>query len=254
MCRVTRLFLLVMCCLASAAVAASPTVFAAASLKPVLDDMAARGLLGTPAPTLVYAASSQLARQIVQGAPADIYISADQQWMDHVEQHGGVAANSRRDLLSNTLVLVAGPHTHLQQVALTAPALMTALATGRLAIALPDSVPAGIYARQALTSLRLWAAVQPKLAPSRDVRAALALVLRGEAPLGVVYGSDARSEPATRIVAHFPDTSHDPIVYPVAIVAGHDSPSVRVLLAALTGPQAAAVFREFGFIAPAAVQ
>ncbi|HET8897733.1 MAG TPA: molybdate ABC transporter substrate-binding protein [Rhodanobacteraceae bacterium] len=227
--------------------AAPPTLFAAASLKPALDALAKAGALGQPAPRLVYAGSSQLARQIEQGAPADLFISADQQWMDYLAARQRLAPGQRRNLLGNTLVLVA-PRDASLMVDLTRPAsLLAALGQGRLAIALPDSVPAGIYAKQALSALHLWSDVAAQLAPSRNVRAALALVVKSECPLGVVYGSDAVSEPRVRVVARFPPSSHQAIVYPLAIVAGHDNPASRALVEALAGKRAAAVFRHWGF-------
>jgi len=230
--------------------AAPPTIFAAASLKPALDDLAAHGALGKPAPRLVYAASSALARQVEQGAPADIFISADEAWMDDVAAHDSLAAATRRDLLGNALVLVA-PRASNAQVDLSHPqSLLHALGPGRLAIALPKAVPAGRYASEALHALGLWNALQPKLAMSRDVRAALELVAMGECPLGIVYRSDAVSEPRVRVVATFQPSSHAPIVYPAAIVHGHDNAASRTLFDALQSSTAAAVFRHYGFDLP----
>ncbi|MGN6312166.1 MAG: molybdate ABC transporter substrate-binding protein [Rhodanobacteraceae bacterium] len=223
------------------------TLFAAASLKPALDELAAHGALGTPAPRLVYAASSALARQIEQGAPADIFISADEAWMDDVAAHGALAPGTRRDLLGNGLVLVA-PESSIFTVDLNDPAtLLHALGRRNLAIALPKAVPAGRYAGEALHALGLWNALQPKLAMSRDVRAALELVAAGECPLGIVYRSDAVSEPRVRIVAAFPPSSHKPIVYPIALVRGHDDAANRALLKVLESPHAQAVFQTYGF-------
>lgn len=241
------LLLAIALCPASAYAQTVPTVFAAASLKPALDALANRGLLGNPAPRRVYASSSQLARQIVAGAPADIYISADQRWMDYVQQHDYLQKDSRIDLLGNTLVLIASHRNKITRVALNTTALQQALGEGRLAMALTQSVPAGIYARQAMERLELWSFARERLAPSRDVRAALALVVHGETPLGIVYGSDASSEPRVRVVAHFPRTSHQSIVYPAAIVKRHDSADSRALLEALASAQAAQVFRHYGF-------
>lgn len=235
-----------------AAVATSPpTIFAAASLKPALDELAAHGLLGATTPRLVYAASSALARQIEQGAPADIFISADEDWMDDLAKYDTIVADSRRDLLGNALVLVALKTSSIQ-VALAQPhSLLRALgADGRLSIALPKTVPAGRYARESLTKLGSWNEVEPRLAMNQDVRAALKLVVIGEAPLGIVYRSDAVSEPRVRVVATFPTTSHKPIVYPIAIVRGHDGIATRALLAALQSHQAQTVFQRYGFDAP----
>lgn len=233
-------------CLCSIAHAATPTIFAAASLKPALDALAADGIVGQPAPRLVYAASSQLARQIVQGAPADIYLSADEDWMDYVAKHGALANGSREDLLGNTLVLVGAKGAAAVDLH-DIKSVRAALGDGRVAIALPDTVPAGRYARAALKSLHLWSALKSHLAPARDVRAALALVLRGACPLGVVYGSDATSQPDAHVLAVFPATSHKPIVYPMARVRGHDGAATRALQKALRSRRAAKVFRHFGF-------
>lgn len=240
------LFVILAICLGTAAHAATPTIFAAASLKPALDALAADGILGQPAPRLVYAASSQLARQIVQGAPADIYLSADEDWMDYVAEHGALAKGSREDLLGNTLVLVGAKDASavdLQDI----KSVRAALGDGRLALALPDTVPAGRYARAALKSLHLWSALEAHLAPARDVRAALALVLRGACPLGVVYGSDATSQAHAHVLAVFPAASHAPIIYPMARVRGHHSHATQALQKALRSPRAAKVFRHFGF-------
>ena len=237
--------------------AAPPTIFAAASLQPALDQMAHDGALGTPAPRLVYAASSALARQIEDGAPADLFISADERWMDDAARHAAIVPSSRTDLLGNALVLIAPVGLRVQvDLDHGAQPLLQALGSGgRLAIALPDSVPAGIYAKQSLTKLGLWNALEPRMAMSRDVRAALNLVALRQCPLGIAYRSDAISEPRVRVVATFPADSHKPIVYPAAIVAGHDNAASRALLAALTSSRAQEVFRHWGFtILPEAKQ
>jgi len=231
------------------ATAAPPTVFAAASLEPALDQMAHDGALGSPAPRLVYAASSALARQIENGAPADLFISADERWMDDAARHGAIVASTRTDLLGNALVLIApSDSTARVELAQGSASLLEALGRdGRLAIALPDSVPAGIYAKQSLTKLGMWNALQPRVAMARDVRAALNLVVLGQCPLGIVYRSDAVSEPRVKVLATFPAASHKPIVYPVAIVKGHDGAAARALLAALKAGQARGVFRRWDF-------
>lgn len=232
-----------------AANAAAPTIFAAASLQPALDQMAHAGILGSPAPRLVYAASSALARQVEDGAPADLFISADERWMDDAAAHAAIVVSSRTDLLGNALVVVApadsDARADLQRGA--APLLKILGPGGRLAIALPGSVPAGIYARQALTKLGMWSRLEPRLAMSRDVRAALNLVVLGQCPLAIVYRSDAVSEPRVRVLATFPAASHRRIVYPVAIVKGHDNPGARALLAALESARASKVFQRWGF-------
>lgn len=228
-------------------------VFAAASLKPALDE-----LLAQPSAQAIgnirasYAASSQLARQINHGAPAVLFISADQDWMDHLATAGRIVPDTRGDLLGNALVLVAVADSPTN-VRLSSDAdIATALGKdGRLAVAEPNSVPAGKYAKAALTSLGLWASVRDRLVAADSVRSALNFVVRGEAPLGIVYRSDARSEPLVRIVDTFPESSHVAIRYPVAIVAGHDSAAARQLLLLLRGADSAALFRRHGFDAPA---
>ena len=240
------------CAPASAmAAAAPPTIFAAASLEPALDQMAHDGALGSPTPRLVYAASSALARQIENGAPADIFISADERWMDDAARHGAIVPSTRNDLLGNALVLIAPVGSHATvDLARGTRALLDALGRdGRLAIALPDSVPAGIYARQSLLHLGMWSALEPRMAMSRDVRAALNLVVLRQCPLGIVYRSDAVSEPRVKVLATFPDASHKPIVYPAAIVEGHDNATARALLAALKSKRAGNVFQHWGFTA-----
>lgn len=238
----------------SVAVAAAPaTIFAAASLQPALDQMAHEGLLGEPAPQRVYASSSALARQIENGAPADLFISADERWMDDAARHGTIVSDTRKDLLGNALVLIAPAGSHATvDLAHGTRSLLDALGgDGRLAIALPDTVPAGIYAKQSLLHLGMWNALEPRVAMGRDVRAALNLVVLRQCPLGIVYRSDAVSEPRVKALARFPAASHRPIVYPIAIVKGHDNAASRALLAALESKRAEAVFRRWGFDAPA---
>jgi molybdate transport system substrate-binding protein len=229
--------------------AAPPTIFAAASLQPALDQMAHDGLLGSPAPRRVYASSSTLARQIENGAPADIFVSADERWMDDAAQRGSIVRSTRSDLLGNALVLIAPADSKaVVDLAHGARSLLDALGSdGRLAIALPDTVPAGIYAKQSLLHLGMWNALEPRMAMARDVRAALNLVVLGQCPLGIVYHSDAVSEPRIKALATFPAASHKPIVYPIAIVKGHDNATTRALLAALQSARAQDVFRHWGF-------
>lgn len=225
------------------------TVFAAASLKNALDEVAARVL--RPAGLsirLTYAGTPALARQIAAGAPADLFIAADEAWMDDVARGGHVQAATRVALLGNALVLIA-PADTARPVALSSQtALRALLGDGRLAVADPESVPAGRYAREALTTLGLWAQVADRLAPNDNVRAALALVARGEAPLGVVYQSDARDEPRVAIVAAFADTTHTPIRYPVALTT-RSRPDGAVVVQHLRSRAAAAIFVRHGFTA-----
>lgn len=227
-------------------------VFAAASLKPALDKIIATPAVAALGPIEVsYAASSQLARQIEAGAPAALFISADEDWMNELAGRQQIVAATRADLLGNALVLVA-PNASPVQLAI-APGfdLAGALgANGHLAVAEPNSVPAGKYAKQALTKLGAWNAVTARIVSADNVRAALNFVARGEAPLGVVYRSDAVSEPAVRVIATFPPNTHAPIVYPAAVVAGHDSAAARKLLDLLRAPEQQAIFREYGFDAP----
>ncbi len=227
------------------------TVFAAASLKNAMDAaiMAYTASTGAQA-RASYAASSTLARQIEQGAPADLYVSADAGWMDELSAKHMIVAATRRDLLSNHLALIAPASSKVQvkigEGARFAAALATALGGGRMAVAGPG-VPAGIYAEASLRSLGVWDGVKDKLAPAENVRAALAYVAQGETPLGIVYDTDARIEPKVRVVGLFPDASHPPIVYPAAVVAGSANPNAARLLGFLQGPQAAAIFAKYGF-------
>lgn len=219
------------------------TVFAAASLKTALDQIATDWTEGSGNTVAIsYAGSSQLARQIEEGAPADLFLSASADWMDSVDAAGLIEEGTRKDLLGNTLVLVgfdAGP------VAL--PDLPAALNGGKLAMALVDSVPAGVYGKQALTSLGLWDQLAPSVAQADNVRAALALVATGEAPFGIVYASDAVAERGVAVAATFPEDSHDPITYPAAMIATSDKPAARAFLDHLSSAPAAEVFTAQGF-------
>lgn len=227
-------------------------VFAAASLKPALDELVATPAAKSIATIRVsYAASSQLARQIDQGAPAALFVSADGDWMDFLDQRMRLAVDSRSDLLGNALVLVAGPKSTATPKIAEGFALADALgANGRLAIGEPGSVPAGKYAKAALTKLGVWSGIDKRIIAADNVRSALRFVASGEAPLGIVYRSDAVSEPSVRLVDTFPPDSHAPIRYPVAIIAGHDDDAARALLALLHGADSAALFRRHGFDAP----
>ncbi|WP_057923437.1 molybdate ABC transporter substrate-binding protein [Lysobacter capsici] len=230
--------------------AAEPiTVFAAASLKESFDEAAAAYQKATAQPVRVsYAASSALARQIEQGAPADVFVSADLDWMDYLRERKLIDDGSRRNLLGNTLVLIAPKTRKAQAVALKPGVkLLPLLGDGRIALALTASVPAGKYARAAFTSLGVWDQLQPKVAEAENVRAALMLVARGEAPLGVVYGSDAKAEPNVRVLATFPSNSHPPIVYPIARLSASKQPNAAAFVKWLKSPAASAIFRRHGF-------
>ncbi|MGR3197132.1 MAG: molybdate ABC transporter substrate-binding protein [Paracoccus sp. (in: a-proteobacteria)] len=224
------------------------TVFAAASLKTALDRIAADFEAETAHDvTLVLAGSNLLARQITQGAPADIFLSASAEWMDVVEAEGMIVPGTRADLLGNALVLVSGePDSQPVRIdpALDLPQLLDG---GRLAMALVDSVPAGQYGKAALTSLGLWDEVADHVAQADNVRAALALVSTGEAPLGIVYATDAAADPGVSVLGTFPADSHPPIAYPVALLTGAADSADRAFLDALSAPAAQQVFRDQGF-------
>jgi len=226
-----------------------PLVFAAASLKNALDAVAAdwQREAGKRA-VFVYAASSALARQIEAGAPADIFISADLDWMDWAEQRKLVLPTKRETLLGNTLVLVAAADSRIDFKIAPGADLAAALGNSRLAVGEPNSVPAGKYAREALEKLGLWSSVANRLAPGSDVRAALNFVARGEARLGIVYGSDAHAEPRVKVVDTFPESSHAPILYPAALLAGSRSADAAALFAYLRSPSAARDFAAQGFV------
>ena len=220
--------------------AADILVFAAASTKDVIDQIAAEfAKSGGGHVVSSFAASGDLAKQIENGAPAAIFISADQKWMDYVAQRKLIVADSRRNLLGNELVLIAPSDS-------TMPAGVDGIA-GKLALADPDSVPAGRYAKAALQKLGQWDGVQPSVVSAKDVRAALAFVERGEAAAGVVYATDALVSKKVRIVGAFPDSSHPAIVYPVALVAGKDDADAKAFYRFLFGPQARQVFLDAGF-------
>jgi molybdate transport system substrate-binding protein len=223
-------------------------VFAAASLQGALDAVAGLWIAqGGARPSISYAGTAALARQIEQGAPADLLVAADADWMDHLERRGALRAGTRFDLLVNRLVLVAPRERPVALRIAPGMDLVRALGGGRLAMAEPASVPAGRYAKAALVSLGVWNSVASRVAATENVRAALALVARGEAPLGIVYASDAQAEPRVVVVDGFAPALHPPIVYPVAIVAGSRSPQAGALAAFLRAPAAGAVFVAQGF-------
>jgi len=195
---------------------------------------------------LSYAASSALARQIEAGAPADVFMSADTDWMDYLQTRNLIDTVSRHNVLGNRLVLISPADSTIRIRITPHFALAKLLGEGRLATGNPDSVPVGKYAKIALTNLKVWSEVQDRIAPADNVRAALALVARGEAPLGIVYRTDALVEKKVRIVAEFPASSHDPIVYPVAITAkAQDGAADFVKF--LRSATAQAVFAKYGF-------
>lgn len=228
-------------------VTAPVTVLAAASLKEVLDAQAAAfAEAGGPPVRFSYAASSALARQVGSGAPADIFISADARWMDHVTERGLIRSDSRRDLATNRLALIARTDADISVAMAPGMPLRAALGEGRLAMAAPE-VPAGRYGRAALESLEVWASVQDRLGLADNVRGALRFVSQGEAPLGVVYDTDAGADPSVRIVALFPQASHPRIVYPGAVLRDARHPEADRFLDFLSTPQAAQIFLSYGF-------
>jgi molybdate transport system substrate-binding protein len=224
-------------------------VFAAASLQTALNAIGAQWQTETgKRVTFSFAASSALARQIDQGAPADLFASADLDWMDWAAQRNLVKPDTRRSLLGNALVLIEPadlPPTNLP-VAPGFP-VATTLGEGRLATGNPQSVPVGRYAQAALSALGVWPAVSARIAGTDNVRAALALVARGEARFGIVYRTDARPEPKVRIVGTFPADSHPPIVYPVALTATSTNPDATAFLFYLSSPAAIRIFEAEGF-------
>ena len=225
------------------------TVYGAASLTNALQDIGNAFSAGGGAKVkFSFAASSLLARQIEAGAEADMFFSADSEWVNYLADRNLIQAATRKEILGNRLVLIApSDSTVVLEIKPNFP-LLEALGDGRLAVADPDSVPAGKYARQALTSLGVWRSVAERLVRAENVRVALTYVARGEAPLGIVYETDARAEPKVRIVGTFPANSHLPIVYPVALTAHGTSAEAKAFLAYVEGPQAADVFRKYGFI------
>lgn len=227
-----------------------PLVLAAASLQESMNAAAdAWAAQHHPRPVLSFAASSALARQIQAGGAADLFVSADEDWMDTLARAGLIVPDSRRSFLVGALVIAgpAGGHLHLRP----APGfpLAAALAGGKLAMADPDAVPAGRYAREALQKMAVWDRVSGQIARAENVRAALALVAHGAAPLGIVYATDVFAEPATRIVGVFPPGSHTPITYPLARLTASRHPDAEAFRRFLLSPAAKAIFRRYGFVA-----
>lgn len=229
------------------AAAEEVVVFAAASLKNALDDVAAdfQAATGTTV-TISYAGSNALAKQILEGAPADVFLSAAVNWMDEVEKDGLVV--DRRDLLGNRLVLIASGK-DAPPVAIT-PGLDLAglLGDGRLSMAMVDAVPAGQYGKASLESLGIWDEVEGSVAQSENIRAALALVSTGEAPFGIVYATDAAADDNVTVVGTFPEDSHAPIIYPAALLRGATDAADRAFYDALTSAAAVARFKAHGFL------
>ncbi len=246
--------LLAACCLAIAPVAPATaqdalTVFAAASMRNALDAVNAAFARETDIKvTASYAASSALAKQIEQGAPADVYVSANVKWMDFLTGRKLIAAGTRIDLLGNRLVLIAPKESGLDQVRIENGFDIAGLAgDGRIAVANTTAVPAGLYAKAALQSLGAWQAAESRLAQSENVRATLAYVARGEAPLGIVYATDAQAEPKVKTIGIFTAGTHPPIVYPVAAITGRQGKAATRYLHFLQTQAAKKIFERYGF-------
>lgn len=226
------------------------TVFAAASMSNVVEEAisrfpggAANGIRSS------FAASSTLARQIEAGAPASLFISASSKWMDYLQQRELIDRSTRRDLASNRLVVIGAVDTAAEQISLSTAYPFAALLgdRGRIAMGDPAHVPAGIYGRQALKTMKLWEDVSNRLALTDNVRGALALVARGEAPVGIVYATDVALADQVHVLARLPRNSHDPVLYPVALVSGGASDRARAFLDFITGPEGAAILQKHGF-------
>jgi len=226
----------------------SITVFAAASMKNALDDVDAAFTKKSGIKVVAsYDASSALMKQIDAGAPADVFVSADLKWMDYGAQKKVIKDDTRVNLLGNTLVLIAAKDSKIDHVDIKPGFDLAKLAgDGRIATGDVKAVPVGIYAQAALQKLGVWDKVEPKMAMTQNVRAALTLVARGEAPLGIVYSTDAKVEPGVKIVATFPENSHDPIIYPVAATVTA-KPETTVYLAFLRSAAAKTIFEHYGF-------
>jgi molybdate transport system substrate-binding protein len=244
-------FLLFLCVLLVplAARAQELTVFAAASLTDAMKDVSAQWVKAGHQPLrMSFGSSSTLARQIEQGAPANVFASADEKWMDYLAGKNLIVADTRKDLLGNDLDLVV-PADKPKHLTIGSGFDLLALlgSNGRLAVGDPAHVPVGIYAEQALKKLGIWSSIEPRLARTDDVRSGLLLVERGEAPAGIVYATDASVSKGVMVAATFPASSHDPISYPFALTKTGDTPEARALLIFLAGPQARAVFVQRGF-------
>jgi molybdate transport system substrate-binding protein len=223
-------------------------VFAAASLKNALDAAAADFSKDANAPvTISYAASPTLAKQIEAGAPADIFISADLDWMDYLDERGLIKADTRRNLVGNTLVLIAPAEAPVELAIGPGFPIAEKLGDGRLAMANTQAVPAGRYGKAALATLGVWPEVEGRLAEADNVRAALSLVSRGEAPLGIVYASDAAADPRVAIVDAFPAVTHPQIVYPIAVTATSTHPAAQDFVSFLAGDAGRGHFEKEGF-------
>lgn len=228
------------------------TLFAAASMTDALTELAdAYHERGGPPVKLAFASSSTLAKQIENGAPADLFVSADLKWMDYLAERSLIVEASRQNLAGNALVLIVPLDSALALEPARGFDMAATLGDDRLALGDPEHVPAGRYAKAALEYLGLWEAIEPKAVYAGDVRAALAFVEQGEVGAGIVYATDAAISAKVKVAGAFPSESHEPIVYPIAIVAGHERPEIAAFLAFLMGEAAAEIFRGYGFVVPA---
>jgi molybdate transport system substrate-binding protein len=222
-------------------------IFAAASLSNVVDELghsfsASTGIQVKSS----YEASSALAKQIEAGAPADVFFSADTEWVDYLERRGLLKSGSRRNVVANRLVLIAPLDSHVQLRIGPQFDLARAIGSGKLATGDPDSVPAGKYAKAALEKLGVWSAISSHIVPAENVRSALAFVARGEAAFGIVYATDARAENRVKVVDVFPESTHPPITYPIALSTGAGADAAR-FVAFVTSAAGSNIFRKYGF-------
>ncbi|CUS45381.1 MAG: molybdate ABC transporter substrate-binding protein [Pseudomonadota bacterium] len=232
-----------------AAPASAPLVLAAASLQESMTAAAdAWARKGHPRPVISFAASSALARQVEAGGAADLFVSADEEWMDALAAKGLIVPGTRSDFLGNRLVIVA-PVASSVTIPLARGPLARVLGAGPLAMADTESVPAGKYGKAALTRLGVWEAVSPKVVRAENVRAALALVERGAAPLGIVYATDAKASAKVRIAGVFPTSSHPPITYPIARLKASANPEGEAFRHFLVSHEGKAIFVRYGFSA-----
>jgi molybdate transport system substrate-binding protein len=223
-------------------------VFAAASLKNALDEAAAQWQRESGKKVVIsYAASNTLIKQIEQGAPADMFISADLDWMDYGQQKGLIKPDTRSNLLGNRLVLIAPKDSNISANIQPGFDLVALLKGGRLAMGNVDAVPAGKYGKASLERLGAWDGVKDKIAQAESVRAALLLVARGEAPLGIVYQTDAAADPTVKIVGTFPENTHPPIIYPIALTKDSTNPDALAFLNFIRSPAARPIFERQGF-------
>jgi molybdate transport system substrate-binding protein len=235
-----------LCTMLRAGAEAPVTIYAAASLTSTLEALAGKAKMQDLATRLSFGSSSTLAKQIEQGAPADLYFSAHVTWMDYLDEQSLLEPGTRTNLLGNTLVVIA-PKGEKFPVRAEKGFAFAGAFKGRLALGDPSHVPAGIYAKQALQSLGWWQALADRLAPAVDVRAALAYVGRGECQAGVVYATDAAMSDDVDVLATLPPASHAPIVYPVAVIKGRYGPEVKKAMAFLQSKAAAETFQHYGF-------